>query len=1085
MNKEKDGFFMKKVRLALFAVCLMFSMLMVPGELCLAKGEDPVQYMNSSGNLNIRPAVDPFGEGGSFSAVLYNNHNGLPTSEANAIAQTDDGFIWIGSYSGLLRYDGKTFERVEADTPVSNVRCLFKDSLNRLWIGSNDAGFLMMENGQFRKWGRGDGLESLVTRNFAEDSAGYIYIGTASGLVIINPDMELSIKNVGNLQRSVHNLRRDGEGKVYALTREGDLACFYKGEQLSIMNSEDCPIENINCMLPDPERPGWFWLGTMDSKVFYGEAANGFHDAREQDLGELLEPERLEEIDGRIWVCARNGIGRLDEDGIALLEDVPMDNSVQNVMTDYQGNLWFGSTRQGVMKIVPNQFEDLFARWELPPQVINSTCLYDSVLFLATDEGLLAVEDGELIDSIPLTSAETASGKKLEAKDLLSYLKDYRLRSVIRDSRGRLWISPWNGEGLVRYAEGEMVVYTPEDGMASKKCRVVSECKDGSILVAHSGGLSVIRDDQTIEVYREEEGILNRGVLTVTEGFDGEYVIGTDGGGMFIVRPDGVTHIGFEDGLGSDVVMRVSKSRGENVIWIVTGNSLAFMTPDYQVTVIRKFPYANNYDLYENSKGELWVLSSNGIYVASVKQLLANDAIETVHYNSNNGLPYVATANSYSELTEDGDLYIAGTSGVTRVNIEKPYETETVLKMAVPFVDADDVRIWPDSEAVFTIPSETHKLTINGFVFNYAMQDPKLTYCLKGFDKEPVTVSCSALSPVDYTNLRGGEYLFSMILEDGTELSALIRKERTFYEQPWFWILAGAILVLFEIWLIRFIMKRQALRIEKKKDEERIAGDLRLASTIQSSVLPDASGITSEEKRFDLFASMVPAKEVGGDFYDYFLVDDDHLAMVIADVSGKGIPAALFMMVSKALIKNQLMTGLAPAEALTSVNLQLCENNDATMFVTVWLAVLDLSTGEGLACNAGHENPCLRREGGRFELLNYKHSVSVGATDLAKYVNRPFKLSPGDCLFVYTDGVPEAHDADEQMFGTERLEAALNQDSGAMPKELIGNVQTALKDFVKDAPQFDDVTMLALKYNGIDRDKAKETDDHPVSHDEE
>ena len=177
------------------------------------------------------------------------------------------------------------------------------------------------------------------------------------------------------------------------------------------------------------------------------------------------------------------------------------------------------------------------------------------------------------------------------------------------------------------------------------------------------------------------------------------------------------------------------------------------------------------------------------------------------------------------------------------------------------------------------------------------------------------------------------------------------------------------------------------------------------------------------------------------------------------------------MMVSKALIKNQLMTGLAPAEALTSVNLQLCENNDTTMFVTVWLAVIDLSTGEGLACNAGHENTGLRREGGQFELLSYKHNMSVGVSKRAKYVNRPFKLSHGDSLFVYTDGVPEAHDSNDKMFGLERLETVLNQDSGAMPERLIGNVRSALHDFVQDAPQFDDVTMLALKYFGIDSEK--------------
>ena len=1055
--------------------CLLFTVILAAGLVCPARS-DAVQPVNASGNPNLRPAVDPIGPGAKYTAVLYNNRNGLPTSEANAIAQTDDGFIWIGSYAGLIRYDGKTFERIDEDTPISNVRALFTDSHNRLWIGTNDAGFLMMENGRFRRWSKAELSDSVVIRCFSEDADGYIYVGTTSGIVVISPDLELTADHSGGMEGAVQNLRRGSDGLVYALTRTGNLACYDKGQQVSMMAAEDCPVENISCILPDADNPGWFWLGATGSRVYYGQASEGFQHARALDLGELADPECLEEIGGQIWVCARNGIGRLDGDSVTLLQDVPMDNSVQHVMTDYQGNLWFVSTRQGVMKVVPNQFEDLFARWGISSRVVNSTCLYEDMLFLATDEGLTAVKDGKAVDSIPLSGAETASGKALEATDLLTYLDNTRIRSVIRDSRGNLWISPWNGDGLIRYAAGEMVVFTPEDGMASEKCRAVYECEDGSILAAQSGGLSVIRDGKAAAVYGTEQGLTNLGILTVTEGFNGEYILGTDGGGVFIVQPEGITHIGSEDGLGSDVVMRVRRSRGENVIWIVTGNSLAYMTPDHQVTTVRGFPYANNYDLYENSRGELWVLSSSGIYVASAGQLLANDTIEAMYYNAENGLDCITTANSYSELTEDGDLYIACTSGVTKVNIEQPFETDVAVKMAVPFVDANGKRIWPDSDGEFTIPSDTRKLTVSSFVLNYAPLNPKVSCFLKGFDTDPVTLNCSDLTPADYTNLRGGEYRYVMRLEGedkngSNELSVVIRKELAIHEQLWFWIVVGTVLLLINIWLIRLLLKRQARRIERKKDQERIAGDLRLAADIQGSALPRALP-AAEGKKFDLYASMTPAREVGGDFYDYFLVDDDHLAMVIADVSGKGIPASLFMMVSKALIKTQLMTGLTPAEALTNVNLQLCENNDSSMFVTVWAAVIELSTGKGLACNAGHENPALRRADGAFELLEYPHNMFVGAMKKARYQNREFELQPGDSIFVYTDGVPEAANKAEEMFTEERLRETLNQRPDAEPEALVRHVHDAVDRFAAGAEQFDDITMLCVKYDGPQKQTA-------------
>ena len=252
----------------------------------------------------------------------------------------------------------------------------------------------------------------------------------------------------------------------------------------------------------------------------------------------------------------------------------------------------------------------------------------------------------------------------------------------------------------------------------------------------------------------------------------------------------------------------------------------------------------------------------------------------------------------------------------------------------------------------------------------------------------------------------------------------------------------------------------------RKKEQVRIMKELQMARELQSSALPRTFPPFPERTEFDLYASMTPAKEVGGDFYDFFLIDDDHLGLVIADVSGKGIPAALFMMVSKTLIKNELMAGLDPATALTKVNLQLSERNSTCMFVTVWAAVLEISTGKGLACNAGHEDPGLRRSGEDYELLKYKHGVLIGFNDKAKYGNREFELHPGDALFVYTDGVPEATDGNGEMFGTERLLRALNSSADNNPGETLRRVRNAVDTFVGDAEQFDDMTMLTLEYRG-------------------
>ncbi|MBR6916567.1 MAG: SpoIIE family protein phosphatase [Clostridia bacterium] len=253
-------------------------------------------------------------------------------------------------------------------------------------------------------------------------------------------------------------------------------------------------------------------------------------------------------------------------------------------------------------------------------------------------------------------------------------------------------------------------------------------------------------------------------------------------------------------------------------------------------------------------------------------------------------------------------------------------------------------------------------------------------------------------------------------------------------------------------------------------EKERIGAELNVATQIQADMLPRIFPAFPERSEFDIFASMTPAKEVGGDFYDFFLVDDDHIALVMADVSGKGVPAALFMVIAKTLIKNRAQLGESPAEILNNVNEQLCEGNEAELFVTVWLAVIEISTGKGIAANAGHEHPAIRRADGTYELVVYRHSPAVATMEGIRFKEHEFELHPGDSLFVYTDGVPEATNHESELFGTDRMLEALNRLPSASPKELLENVREGIDAFVGDAPQFDDITMLSFSYIGADKD---------------
>ena len=260
---------------------------------------------------------------------------------------------------------------------------------------------------------------------------------------------------------------------------------------------------------------------------------------------------------------------------------------------------------------------------------------------------------------------------------------------------------------------------------------------------------------------------------------------------------------------------------------------------------------------------------------------------------------------------------------------------------------------------------------------------------------------------------------------------------------------------------------RKMVEKQRKLSENsaRMETELRMATQIQEGMLPNIYPPFPERREFDIYGRMNPAREVGGDFYDFFLVDEDNLALVVADVSGKGVPAALFMMAAKIILANNAMMGLSPAQVLAATNSSVCASNPEEMFITVWFGILEISTGRLTAANAGHEYPVLK-QGDRFELFKDRHGLVLGAMDGVKYKEYTIQLSPGDKIFLYSDGVPEATDSNNKLFGTDRMLEALNQRPESPARNILADVQEAVDEFVGTAEQFDDLTMLCLEYRG-------------------
>ena len=347
-------------------------------------------------------------------------------------------------------------------------------------------------------------------------------------------------------------------------------------------------------------------------------------------------------------------------------------------------------------------------------------------------------------------------------------------------------------------------------------------------------------------------------------------------------------------------------------------------------------------------------------------------------------------------------------------------------------------------------------------------------YYSKKFSYSLLTVSVVCMAASLLIGIHVGEWDSNLLYALDTSgvrvvTANTIRRVVLFYILPRSLILCGLTSICTTLAdRTRRLLERQ---VKDSTEKQQIASELSVATHIQTSMLPCIFPAFPERTEFDIYATMNPAKEVGGDFYDFFLVDDDHLAVVIADVSGKGVPAALFMVIAKTLIKDHAQQGAQPEEVFTEVNRLLCEANDEGMFVTAWMGVLELTTGHLAYVNAGHNPPLLRRNGGKYEFLRTRSGFILAGMDGMRYRPASLELLPGDAVYLYTDGVTEATNENRQLYGDQRLCDTLNAHADSGPETLLKIVKDDVDAFVGDAPQFDDITMLGLCYLGPAKEK--------------
>lgn len=789
-------------------------------------------FVFSSVSMTYAKEFDITGQGAGYSSVLYDNSNGLATSEANAVAQTGDGFIWIGGYSGLIRYDGNDFYRYDSSTGITSVMSLYVDSRDRLWIGTNDNGAVMYEDGEFRFFGREEGLASLSVRSITEDGTGNIILATTQGLAYIDNKDKLHILEDSQIDKKyVCEIKSDGDGIVYGNILDGAFFCMENLKVTAFYSGQELGIGVVSCICPDPGEKGQVYLGTEESSVIRGNMLNGMKDYETF----LVHPQvNINAIypapDGLVWLCADNGIGYLNtEKQYMELKNIPMNNSVDEMMMDSEENLWFVSSRQGVMKIVGSPFTNINLLGGLETSVVNTTCMYKEDLYIGADTGLYVLDQNY----------------KQKKTKLTKLLDGMRIRCIKEDSAGNLWLCTYSEKGLICYREdGTYTIYNEASGLKSNRVRDVVELSDGTIVVANSGGINLIEKGEITDDYDESDGIINTEILSICEGDDGEIYLGSDGGGIYVLKDGRVTRLGVGDGLKSEIILRIKKDPEQSTYWIITSNSISVMQ-EGKIKTLSNFPYSNNFDLYFDSTGGLWILSSNGIYVVNKKQMMMDEELEYSFYDMKSGLPSVATANSRSHLSDDGTLYISGVLGVSSINIDQTKQMSEKVRLVVPFIEVDNQRINLNNNGTVMIPSNCRRLTIYGYALTYSLQNPRLNYYLEGFDDTKISMSKQEMQPVSYTNLDSGKYIFhlsvinAMTGEEENTIAVTLIKEKAFYELWQFWVVIAVAAIVLLLFCVRLYTRYKTAKLMKKQEENRIFIDQMIHAFAKSIDLKD------------------------------------------------------------------------------------------------------------------------------------------------------------------------------------------------------------------------------------------------------
>ncbi len=770
---------------------------------------------------SLTPALAQTETGGEpYVTTVYNERNGLPTGEANVVYQTSDHYIWIGSYGGLVRYDGSNFRNFSQEGQIasSSIRALEEDAEGRLWVGTNDAGLFVYENGAFTRIPEARTPTFLCIRDLSVGQECTINAASASGLAYVKDGVLTPVDEHPLLTgQTVYSLGVDAHGRIWAALNDWQCGVVDGAAVAGIITSDQVfpDGQQIYSVASDPE--GRIYLGSYQNavaRVAFPEAALDPSTFQVEVLstgGVNIHNALSVTPAGDILVCGQLGFGWLTAEGqLRQFGEDAQATGLNSAIRDYEGNFWLASGNSGVIKYSVGCYDTPNAAAGIGDVAINTIVWQEGRYYLGLDNGLMIFDENWQ----PITNA------------LTEMLSGIRVRQIIADAQGQVWLATYTTSGTVCYRPSDETItcYNQDTGMADCWTRTLLLLEDGTIAAGTSNGFYLLQDGQIAAYYGSAQGLGNTTILCFAQSEDGTLYIGTDGGGLYALQDGVLTHHGASEGLGEGVVLRILPDGDTGGLFVSAGSSLYYWR-NSQFTKLDQFNKGPGsiFDLYLRD-GNLWLLQNSGILVAKREAMLSGEYTEAQLHSFSHGLTGSLNANTWHYLTEDGKLFIATRSGISIYGFDS-VETRLPNGIINDIQVDDQVYEHPDT---ITVRSDTRRITIDFAMLSYNDANRNsIAYWLEGLDIEETVIDGEKNGSISYTNLPGGEYTFHMRVFDpklnnlGHEYQVTIIKEKKLTEQPLFWILLGLVIIALLTALITTITHlRNRARIRRMKERQ-------------------------------------------------------------------------------------------------------------------------------------------------------------------------------------------------------------------------------------------------------------------------